>query len=186
MSDIYDSAFRTILNDCHRFIIPVINEAFGENYTGNETIEFYPNEHFINQQEQKNRERITDTNFIIQGKHPKKYHWECQSTPDNRMLIRLFEYDAQIALDQGEVLNEMLIVDFPNSAVLYLRCNRKTPERYRYRIQTPGGSVEYNVPVIKCQAYSLKSFVKICFYFFHFIYFHMRGSFPNMRAVKKS
>ena len=47
MSDIYDSVFRTILNDCSRLIIPIINITFGETYTGDERIEFFPNEHFI-------------------------------------------------------------------------------------------------------------------------------------------
>lgn len=28
MSDIYDGAFRTILNDCPKLVIPVINEVF--------------------------------------------------------------------------------------------------------------------------------------------------------------
>ncbi len=51
MANIYDSAFRTILNDCQRLIIPVINEIFGETYTGREEIRFFPNEHFIKQQE---------------------------------------------------------------------------------------------------------------------------------------
>lgn len=51
MANIYDSAFRTILNDCQRLIIPVINEIFGETYTGREEIQFFPNEHFIKQQE---------------------------------------------------------------------------------------------------------------------------------------
>ena len=40
MSDVYDSAFRTILNDCSRLILPVINEAFGEHYTAEEIEEF--------------------------------------------------------------------------------------------------------------------------------------------------
>ena len=31
---IYDGAFRTILNDCRKLIIPIINEIFGETYTG--------------------------------------------------------------------------------------------------------------------------------------------------------
>ena len=41
MSDIYDGAFRTILNDCRKLVIPVINEIFGESYTGDEKIEFF-------------------------------------------------------------------------------------------------------------------------------------------------
>ena len=40
MGNIYDGAFRTILNDCRQMIIPVINEVFKEDYTGNEIIEF--------------------------------------------------------------------------------------------------------------------------------------------------
>ena len=30
----YDDAFRTLLNDCSELIIPVVNEVFGEHYTG--------------------------------------------------------------------------------------------------------------------------------------------------------
>ena len=156
MGNIYDGAFRTILNDCRQMIIPVINEIFKEDYTGNEIIEFHPNEHFIDQQNVANQERITDTNFIIYGKKKKKYHLECESSlPDGRMTIRLFEYDAQIALDEGEVINETLTVTFPNTAVLYLRTYKKTPDKMKYVIKTPGGTVEYDVPIMKVQEYSL-------------------------------
>ena len=104
MANIYDGAFRTILNDCRKLILPVINEIFGESYTGEEEIQFFPNEHFIDQQDEADKERITDTNFTVFGKTPKKYHIECESSlPDGRITIRLFEYDAQIALDEGEV-----------------------------------------------------------------------------------
>ena len=61
------------------------------------------------------------------------------------MTIRLFEYDAQIALDEGEVVRETLTVTFSNTAVLYLRNYKKTPDKMRYVIKTPGGSVEYDV-----------------------------------------
>lgn len=30
----YDDVFRTLLNDCSSLIIPMINEVFGEKYTG--------------------------------------------------------------------------------------------------------------------------------------------------------
>ena len=95
MGNIYDGAFRTILNDCRKLIIPVINEIFAEEYTEEEEVQFFPNEHFLAQQDEANKERITDTNFTILGKIKKKYHLECESSlPDGRMMIRLFEYDA--------------------------------------------------------------------------------------------
>ena len=101
MANIYDGAFRTILNDCRKLVIPVVNEIFGETYTGEEEIRFFPNEHFLDQQDAADQKRITDTNFTIFEKVPKKYHVECESgLPDGKMTIRLFEYDAQIALDE--------------------------------------------------------------------------------------
>ena len=42
----YDDVFRTLLNDCSPLIIPVINEIFGEHFSGQEKIVFSPNEHF--------------------------------------------------------------------------------------------------------------------------------------------
>ncbi len=44
----YDDVFRTLLNDCSRLALPLINEMFGENYTGREKIFFSPNEHYKN------------------------------------------------------------------------------------------------------------------------------------------
>ena len=156
MGNIYDGAFRTILNDCRKLIIPVINEIFDENYTGNEEIQFFPNEHFLDQQDGADKERITDTNLRIIGKETKKYHIECESSlPDGKITVRLFEYDAQIALDEGTVTKETLTVTFPNTAVLYLRTYQKTPDKMKYVIVTPGGTVQYDVPIMKVQAYSL-------------------------------
>ena len=152
MGNIYDGAFRTILNDCRKLIIPVINEIFGEEYTGEEKVEFFPNEHFIDQQDMADKERITDTNFRIIGKLIKKYHLECESSlPDGRITIRLFEYDAQIALDEGEIIEETLTVTFPNTAVIYLRTYKKTPDKLKYVIVTPGGTVRYDIPIMKVQ-----------------------------------
>ncbi len=156
MGNIYDGAFRTILNDCRKLIIPVINEIFEEHYTGEEEIRFFPNEHFLDQQDAADKERITDTNFQIIGRIVKKYHLECESSlPDGKITIRLFEYDAQIALDEGEVTEETLTVIFPNTAVMYLRAYKKTPDKMKYVIVTPGGTVQYDVPIMKVQSYSL-------------------------------
>ncbi|MEE1243703.1 MAG: hypothetical protein UHW97_07475 [Frisingicoccus sp.] len=151
----YDDVFRTLLNDCTSLIIPVVNEVFGEHYTGNENIMFLQNEHFINLQGVDTKEKITDSCFLIEGKTVKKYHIECQSTTDKSMMIRMFEYDSQIALDGSEILNEKLILSFPNSAVIYLRHTRHTPSSMTIEIRTPGGSICYKIPVMKTQVYTI-------------------------------
>lgn len=81
----------------------MINEVFCESYSGKEEIIFSANEHFLNRQGGNEDERITDSSFKIVGTETKKYHWECQSNTDSSMLVRMFEYDTQIALDEGEI-----------------------------------------------------------------------------------
>ena len=152
----YDDVFRTLLNDCSHLITPLINEIFGEHYTGQEKIIFSPNEHFLNQQGGNEDARITDTNFKIVGTETKKYHLECQSNADNSMLVRFFEYDTQIALDEGNIEGNVLTVTLPHSAVLFLRHHKSTPDTLKTRIITPGGTVEYDIRVMKSQQYTLE------------------------------
>ncbi len=187
MSDIYDGAFRTILNDCRKLVIPVINEIFGESYTGDEKIEFFPNEHFIDQQDEADKKRITDTNFRITGTETKKYHLECESSyPDGRITIRLFEYDSQIALDEGEITEETLTVTFPNTAVLYLRTRKKTPDKMKYVIVTPGGTVQYDIPIMKVQSYSLDDiFEKRLLILIPFYIFSHEDRFPDYNSSSR-
>lgn len=131
-----------------------------------------------------NKERITDTNFRILGKVQKKYHIECESSlPDGKIAIRLFEYDAQIALDEGEVTEETLTVTFPHTAALYLRSYQKTPDKMKYVIITPSGTVQYDVPVMKVQAYSLNDiFEKGLLLLIPFYIFSHEKSFPEYNS----
>lgn len=64
----YDDVFRTMLNDCRQLIIPLVNEAFGERYAGDEEIVLLANELFLKQKGGKESKRITDTSFIIRTK----------------------------------------------------------------------------------------------------------------------
>ena len=152
----YDNVFRTLVNDCPKLLIPFINEVFKEHYSEETPIRFYPNEHFANQKDGKMKKRITDTCFEILDTVPKKYHLECQSTSDSSMLIRMFEYGAQIALDDGEVRENVLTVNFPYSAILYLRCGKNTPDKIRVVIRAPAGKLDYEIAVVKLNSYSLE------------------------------
>ena len=109
----YDDVFRTLLNDCSRLIIPVINEAFSECFSGNEKVVFSPEIHFLNQQDGEEVKRITDSSFT-------------------------FEYATQIALDQGEIIGNTLKVEIPHSAILFLRSTGSTPDKMKIEMTTPG------------------------------------------------
>lgn len=85
----------------------------------------------MRQQDGDKEKRITDSSFAIAGiesNDSKQYHLECQSTTDGSMLIRMYEYDSQIALIEGVLEGEVLNVHFPQSAILYLRHNSNTPD----------------------------------------------------------
>lgn len=88
----YDDSFRTLLNDCTELVIPVVNEVFGESYTGMEEIIFSPNEHFLSQDVGNEEKRITDTTFVIVRFNDirKRYHMECESKLDRMILIHIF------------------------------------------------------------------------------------------------
>ena len=98
-------------------------------------------------------------------------------------MIRLFEYDAQIALDEGEVTEETLTVTFPNTAVLYLRSYKKTPDKMKYIIVTPGGTVQYDIPIMKVQTYSLDDiFEKRLLMLIPFYIFSHEKGFPEYNS----
>lgn len=156
MSNQYDAVFRTLVNDCPKLLISFVNEVFEEHYPAETPVKFHPNEHFVNQKDGKLSERITDTCFEILGKVSQKYHLECQSSSDNSMLIGMFEYGAQIALDQGELKENVLTVNFPNAAILYLRCISTTPDKVRVIITSPAGELHYEVAVVKIHSYTLE------------------------------
>ena len=115
----YDDTFRTLLQDCPELVVPLINELFGTNYTGREVVVSNENEIFLRNPEGKKEKRVTDSNLTLISLKgiSKRYHLECQSTADGTMEIRMWEYDAQIALMEKEYRNGVLHVKFPDSAV---------------------------------------------------------------------
>ena len=149
----YDDVHRTMLNDCPKLIIPVINEAFHKQHSDNERITVLNNEFFINQQGGTQMERITDTHFLIGSD---RYHLECQSSVDGTIMYRIFEYDSQIAMQDSFLRKNKLTVKFPNTAVLYLRHNKNTPDYMTMEIQVPGATCSYMIPVMKVQRYSIR------------------------------
>ena len=177
----YDDVFRTMLVDCSKLVIPVINEVFDENYTGDEEIRFGQNEHFEGQQDGQLDKIITDSSFQIVGKDTKSYLFECQSTADSSMLIRIFEYATQIALDSHTMQNNRLIVEIPHSALLFLRSTENTPDVMTIEMRTPGGDVEFDVPVMKVKNYTIDEiFEKQLYFLIPFYIFIYEARFKKM------
>ena len=179
----YDDVHRTLLNDCPQLIIPVVNEAFHQTHDRNEKVTLFNNEVFINKQGGNQTERVTDSNFLI---GTTRYHLECQSTTDGTMILRIFEYDSQLALQDSTITGEHLTVRFPKTAILYLRHNKNTPDYMRITIQAPDASCTYRVPVMKVQNYTLDEiFEKNLLFLIPFHIFSYEKNFSEYESNEK-
>jgi hypothetical protein len=100
-------------------------------------------------------------------------------------LIRIFEYDAQIALDQdSEVAANRITVSFPHTAVLFLRSQSTMPDEMEVVIRTPGGEVKYSVPAMKVREYTIEEILakKLLF----LIPFYIFTYEPQFHEIDKS
>ena len=179
----YDDVFRTILNDCRDLIHPLLNEIFGEHYSGREPIHFGTNEHFMNQRHGQSDKRITDSSFTVSGIVLIRYHLECQSTGDATMDRRMFEYDSQIALDDSEKLDDALVLFFPKSAVLFLRQAAHTPDEMQIRLKLHNTQKEVNleIPILSIVNYTADElFQKNLLILLPFHLFYYEKQFPKM------
>lgn len=139
------------------------------------------------------QERITDSSFEIMSgntcniKCKKRYHIECQSFEDGSMVVRMFEYDTQIALENRELTPDTLTVSFPDSAIISLRHTSHTPDKMNINILTPGGNVSYNVPVLKVRQYSADElFEKHLFFSYLFIFLYMKKTLMKLNKMMKN
>lgn len=177
----YDDVFRTLLVDCTRLIIPIINEAFGEHYTGKETIIHHSDYHFMQGEGEQRRKIESDSNVTMIGIAKKYYHFECQSNRDGTMIVRMFEYDSQIAIEHGKVEGNIFEVEFPHSAVLYLRHNKNTPNYYTIKIHAGKETLSYDIPVLKVQRYDIEElFEKKLYFLIPFHIFTYEKEFPQI------
>ena len=145
---IFDDVFQTIKEKMPELVIPLINEAFGTTYALDVPILRGENEHHT-----ASGKVITDSYLIIGSR---KYHLECQSTEDSTMILRMIEYDFAIGLEYAEKEAGIYQIRFPYSCVLYLRGDSPKDCMNLKLVFSEGQSVNYKVPVLRMQWYSLE------------------------------
>ena len=114
---------------------------------------------------------VSDSHVMIGGSH---YHMECQSTADGTMVVRMFAYDVQIAMRHARMAGDVYMVEFPRSAVFYLRSTRNTPDSMEVQLYVPEDSCRYQIPAIKIEDYSVDDLFERKLYFFlpFYIFFY--------------
>lgn len=140
----YDDVFRTLVERCRKSTLLFLNEMFRntgyiETYTGDEKIELLNNEHMGELGKSGADKRISDSHIRVYGKQAvNEFHIECQSTHDDNIIFRIFEYSARMAqeeaLENGTLQSNVLEVNFAYSGLLYLKEEGNTPNELRIRI----------------------------------------------------
>ncbi len=148
-STIFDDVFRTIAQKMPQLLIPLINEVFHTSYSKEEPFEQLRNEHY-----EKFGTVVTDSIIRI-GSHI--YHLECQSSKDETMVIRMFEYDISIALEHASFAKHAIWeIEFPQSCVLYIRNHRSLPDFHEAIVKfADGQKIRYRVPIIQAKKYTV-------------------------------
>ena len=142
---IFDDVFRTMIEKMPELVIPLINEAFGTNYSQDTKYDQLRNEHQL-----ASGEIITDSCLRIGNRY---YHIECQSSDDLTMAIRMVEYDFHIALENAISSGHDYTMEFPRSCVLYIR-GGNIPRFLNVNVIFPDGSKHsYKVPTLKVSDY---------------------------------
>lgn len=149
LNTIFDDVFRTIAEKMPFLMIPLINEVFHTHYPEDVPLESLRNEHH-----EASGTIITDALFKVEDF---LYHMECQSKKDGTMAIRMFQYDAAIAIEHAaQNKDQQMEVYFPKSCVLYIRNHRMQDEQHTVRVHfADGQTVRYHCPIIYAQNYTV-------------------------------
>ncbi|MBR5127043.1 MAG: hypothetical protein IKU69_01290 [Roseburia sp.] len=147
-STIFDDVFRTIQERLPQLLIPLVNEVFHTSYAEDIVVERLPEEY------QKLVSKVVADSCSKIGEQI--YHFECQSTKDGNMVIRMIEYDFMIALMEAKWRKRKRL-KFPKSSIIYLRSAKNSVSEEVLEIELADEQViTYRVPVLKLRDYSIE------------------------------
>ena len=156
----YDSVFWTSVVRMTRFIIPLVNEAFGEHYTDKAEVNLIPGKQSTEQTDSSFVEREMDAFAkLTESGASKNYHFEVETGTDRSFAIRIAEYAAGAAQENVTLTETGAKTVIPYSAVIFLRARDEIPDKLRMEIEYPGGVVSYDAPVMKIKNYSVKELI---------------------------
>lgn len=142
-----------------KVLLEMMNALFHENFNEDETeISFESNEF------------VTDAYDIIRGdlflrivqdQKPHHYHIELQTTNDNNMVIRMFEYGFAKAKELKKYQSsDQTTIYIPNQLVIFIEENKGIPDEIWLKMVFPNQQeVIYSVPTLKYWQYTKEEIV---------------------------
>ena len=155
----YDSAFKTVMDECRGIIYPLLNETFGESYDASVRFEFLNEEHEDSAETKPKKTLLSDTNFIardVNGNIIGRYIYECQSSGDSTMMVRMYRYGARTAFEQKYEKDGSLHIPFPDIAALYLvGKGSEEVESSVIKVDFPDQTVDYEMKALRFRRYKI-------------------------------
>ena len=176
----FDSALSAMVTKLEEFIIPFVNEVFGEKFTKNAKVEIRNNKHIVLKTDGSLGRKETDAYIVlsemIETLITKLYHFECETWYDNSIVVRIAEYTSAIAIDNVETTKDGVILNYPSSVVIFLRPDNSIPRKLKITHRAPtGDELSYEVPTLQIKDFSIddifdkKLLILLPFYLFRYV-----------------
>ena len=176
----YDSALASIVTKLTPYVIPLINEIFGEKFSPNAEVALRNNKHVLQRTDTSLDRR--DSDIVVEltemfGELVKKsYTFECETWYNQAIVFRIAEYGSSVAIETAHMTEDGVVLKLPNSSVIFLRPNANIPKELKITYEAPNGEkMSYDVPTLQIKDYSIdelfdkKLLILLPFYLFKFV-----------------
>lgn len=175
----YDSALASMVSKLKNYVVPLVNEVFGEQFTKDADVALRNNKHVLhrtdNTLDRRDSDLVVELTEMIGELVKKVYMFECEAWYDKSIVLRIAEYGSSVAIETAEVTDEEVVLKIPNSAVIFLHPKGKIPKVMKITYRGPNGSeMSYGVPSLQIKDYSIdelfekKLLILLPFYLFRF------------------
>ncbi|MGN0388178.1 MAG: hypothetical protein ACI4ER_05140 [Suilimivivens sp.] len=157
---IWDEIFKRELEVHPWLVLPLIKEVFHKAYPVDVKARLLSTEYVVDRVQEVSVRALNSIHADILLKVGRDlYHFECQMEKNRDMVLRMLEYDMNIAFVHGRKErssgNAVDDIELPKSAVIYLNYPERTKEDGNLRIRFSDGSTYlYQPPVLKVQEYT--------------------------------
>ncbi len=149
-----DQIMRLLFKLSKKVTINLLNALFDENYKSDEVTIEYGNGEFIDD----DYNRIKGDMFINVYKedYVNRYHIEFQTLNDTSMVIRMFKYGFEKAMETMDITSkEEIKLEFPKQLVIFLEENENISDHLSMILVMPDGQeIKYKVPVMQYWKYT--------------------------------
>ena len=150
IAQIYDKIFKRILTLSNVAVINFINGIFNKTFPKDSKLTYNWTENIKNSLDKT----IADT--IITVNDTEKFHAEVQINNDSTIVLRVFDYGYQDALKYRKTDSDRIILEFPQSKVIFLEHSSNTPDEVILELSFgKKGKFEYKISAMKFLDYSI-------------------------------